>query len=603
MESRKSFLSYLVSKLKNRFGCHKFLIAIKLCLVFYSNSVTAHTNSIGFQTSASSAASCAVGAGANCVNIEVFMGTYHRNAPAEGHAALFLQNGDGTESQVLGQSAPSGVRISFTTSHSLLSELPNYDGSNYWDVGSEAYQKLASQFELGTNYFFANGSEESLTSTPSNPQFFANYSFPSIVGHQSATFNDVGSGIFRLDYDAGAPQAKSSLSFNWSALPGISEAFFRVQADGTVSIVMNPEKFLEFAQFSGANSLNNAALALNNIRPSIRTTATEVGAFFEEIYKMPVETFYQNMKSISGDIHGQVHYTLLSDLGLNSSIEMNNFLLNKDNKETWFYVSDLSSNQIEEDQNVGNTVSGTAASIGRNWQFGDDDFSGVSISFTEQKLTAPSGVAKMNSTNLNLFYSKTFKEFEINNILTASVSNVETSRKVVFDTTTNLHTANYDYQSIFVKSEVSKPIKLAETLETTTAVGYAHQLSVTDDFSENGETISKLFGQQESSELQGVYVGQEVAIKPRSPELDIELSLGATAHQQILNSPGREARTVSFHEANWEVGSPFRERLIVETEARLSLVLNEVLKINVGGMKRFSSSKTKRAMFSVSAKF
>lgn len=602
MKCIKLYSRNLVSQFKGRFRYHKFLIAIKLCLILCSNPVIAHTNSIGFQTSASSAVACAVGAGANCVNIEVFMGTYHGSSAAEGHAALFLQNGDGTESQVLGQSAPGGVRISFTTSHSLLSELPNFDGSNYWDVGSEAYQKLATQFDLGTNYFFADGSNSSLTSTPSNPNLTWG-SFPYIRGHQSATFDDVGSGIYRLDYDAGAPQGKASLGFDWYALPGISEAFFRVQADGTVSIVMNPEKFLEFAQFSRASSLNNAALALNNIRPSIRTTATEVGAFFEEIYKMPIKTFYQNMKSISGDIHGQVHYTLLSDLGLNSSIEMNNFSLNRENKETWFYVNELSSSQIEVAQSVGNTVSGTAVSIGRNWQFGDDDFPGVSISFAEQKLIAPSGVAKITSSNLNFFYSKTFKEFEVNNILTASVSNVETIRKVVFDTSTNLHTANYDYKSISAKSEVSKSLKLAETIETTTAVGYAHQLSVADDFSENGQTISKLAGQQEKAELQGLFVGQEVAFKPNSLGLDIQFSLGAVAHKQILNSVGREARTVSLHEANWEVGSPFREKLTLETEARLSLILNEVLKINVGGMKRFSSSNTKRAMFSVSAKF
>lgn len=581
-----------------------YLVTLTLLLIISLSLARAfaHTNSIGFQSSNSSAASCTVGSGSNCVNIEVFMGTYHRNSAAEGHAALFLQNGDGTEGQVLGQSAPGGSRINFTLSHSLLSELPNFDGSNYWDSGSQAFKNLSREFELGSNYYFADGSNKSLTSTPSNPDLTWG-SFPYIFGHQSATFNDVGAGIYRLDYDAGSPEGKADLSFDWYALPGISEAFFRVKGDGTVSIVMNPERFLEFASFSRADSLNNAALALNDVRPSIRTTATEVGAFFEEIYSMPIKTFHQNMKSISGDIHGQVHYTLLSDLGLNSSIEMNNFSINKENKETWFYVNELSSSQIEVAQSVGNTVSGTAVSIGRNWQAGDDDFPGVSISFAEQKLIAPSGVAKVTSSNLNLFYSKTFKEYEINNILTASVSNVETNRKVVFDTSTNFHTANYDYKSISAKSELSKSLKLAETIEMTTALGYAHQLSVTDDFSENGKAISKLAGQQEKSELQGVFVGQEVAIKPKSPGLDIEFSLGAVAHKQILNSAGREARTVSLHEANWEVGSPFREKLTLETEARLSLVLNEMLKINVGGMKRFSSSKTKRATFSISAKF
>ena len=308
-----------------------YLVTLTLLLIISLSLARAfaHTNSIGFQSSNSSAASCTVGSGSNCVNIEVFMGTYHRNSAAEGHAALFLQNGDGTESQVLGQSAPGGSRINFTLSHSLLSELPNFDGSNYWDSGSQAFKNLSREFELGSNYYFADGSNKSLTSTPSNPDLTWG-SFPYIFGHQSATFNDVGAGIYRLDYDAGSPEGKADLGFDWYALPGISEAFFRVKGDGTVSIVMNPERFLEFASFSRADSLNNAALALNDVRPSIRTTATEVGAFFEEIYSMPIKTFHQNMKSISGDIHGQVHYTLLSDLGLNSSIEMNNFSINKD---------------------------------------------------------------------------------------------------------------------------------------------------------------------------------------------------------------------------------------------------------------------------------
>ena len=123
-----------------------YLSIFVVSLIWYS-SANSHTNSIGFQATNSSAISCSTGAGPNCVNIEVFMGTYHRSTdpfdyvPAEGHAALFIQNGDGTENQVLGQSAPGGTRINFSTSHSLVTELPNFDGSNYWDVNSEAHRK------------------------------------------------------------------------------------------------------------------------------------------------------------------------------------------------------------------------------------------------------------------------------------------------------------------------------------------------------------------------------------------------------------------------------------------------------------------------------
>ena len=581
-----------------------YLVTLTLLLIISLSLARAfaHTNSIGFQSSNSSAASCTVGSGSNCVNIEVFMGTYHRNSAAEGHAALFLQNGDGTEGQVLGQSAPGGSRINFTLSHSLLSELPNFDGSNYWDSGSQAFRNLSREFELGSNYYFADGSNKSLTSTPSNPDLTWG-SFPYIFGHQSATFNDVGAGIYRLDYDAGSPEGKADLGFDWYALPGISEAFFRVKGDGTVSIVMNPAQFLEFASFSDVLSLDNAANALEDIRPAIRTTSTDVGAFFEQLYNMPVKEFYGAMKVISGDIHGQVNETILSDLAVNSNSEMKYFIRNQENDKRWTYIYEVSSSEQETARVIGNSVNGSGISVGKNWQDENKNFFGLSVAVNQQDLRSVSGTASISTSTFNSYFGKRFKNFEINNVLGVSASNIKTSRRVNLDNMTNSHTSSYDYQSVFIRSEFGKNIQKNDNVSLRPSVGLSYLYSLADEFSETGSSISKLVGVKEKLEQQQVFAKQEVVINNDLFGLNSQLTFVVGANKQILNSVDREGRTVLLHDANWDVGIPFDRHLSIETEANIDVKLNKNLKLNTGVTKHLSSNNESKVMFSISGIF
>lgn len=584
----------------HKLGVHKTLQFL-FCVIFPSLAFS-HTNSIGFQATNSSAMSCATGSGSNCVNIEVFMGTYHNNVDAEGHAALFIQNGDGTESQVLGQSAPGGSRINFTLSHSLLAELPNFDGSNYWDSSSDAFKKLASQFELGTNYFFADGSNKSLTTAPTNPK--VNWgSFPYIWGHQSAILNDVGAGIYRLDYDAGTPEAKADLSFDWYALPGISEAFFRVQSDGTVSIVMNPERFFEFASFSAFNSLDNAAVALEGVRPVVRTTATDVGKFFEELYNMPISNFYQTMRVISGDIHGQVNRNVLHNLTNHTSSSLNQFIRNQSNDEIWFLVNEISASSPTTSDKLGNTVDGSEISIGRNWISDDENFFGFSASFDERELLSISGKADITTYYADFYFGRRLKKFETNSLIGLSNSNIETDRKVLLDSMANAHGSNYNYHSLTAKSEVAKRYSLKDNISLKSSAGISYQLNKVNNFQETGNSVSRLNGLEEKLEQQQISVAQEIAFKKDTFGFQSHLSFLGAAHKQIMNSVEKEGRTLSLHDAHWEVGVPFDNQIALQTEVNLNVRLTESIDLNAGVAKHLSSINESKVTFSLSGSF
>lgn len=573
-----------------------------LIFLISSNLTFAHTNSIGFQSSSSSAASCSVGSGSTCVNIEVFMGTYHNNSPAEGHAALFLQNGDGTENQVLGQSAPGGTRINFSLTHSLLSELPNFDGSNYWDSSSVAFNKLATEFDLGTNYYFADGSNKALNAGPTNPNL--NWgSFPFIYGHQSAVFSDVGAGIYRLDYDTGSPDGKADLSFDWYALPGISEAFFRVQNDGTVSIVMNPERFYEFASFSNVASVDNAAKALDDVRPTIRTTSTNVGAFFEELYKMPLSSFYETMKVISGDIHGQVNKKILGDLADNSNDNLNQLVRNQDNDNIWVFVDETSSSSPKTSKNIGNSVDGSGVVVGKNWQGENENFFGVSLSFDEKKLSSISGQSEISTSASNIYYGKQFDSFEVNTLASLSNSNIETTRTVNLESTSNTHLSEYDYLSFAARTEIAKRLRLDKKIELKSSVGLSYQITKAEKFAESGSNLTKLQGAQEKLDQQQLSIRQELTIQDNYLGYENRFHFIAGAHKQLMNSVGGEGRTLSMHDSNWEVGIPFDEQLILETEAIMNIKLNSLLELNAGVKKLLSSSNSNKINFSLSGAF
>ena len=206
-------------------------------MIALSSSAYAHTNSVGFLLSGTQASgTCVAGVttAVNCVNVEVFFGSWHSEAiPARGDLALWFDNGDGTETQVIGQStaAPgSNIQVPFSLSHSLISTLPNYTigGSpvlNYGDKTSSAYTSLSSSFSLGSNYFW--GGATGLVGDPANATMSSN-----TYKHQSAVANGLGAGTYRVAYEA-TTQPRSA---DWQPTTHIQSATFTITQGGSVVV-------------------------------------------------------------------------------------------------------------------------------------------------------------------------------------------------------------------------------------------------------------------------------------------------------------------------------------------------------------------------------
>lgn len=191
----------------------------------------AHTDSVGFKINQSSATTCAAGTGTTCFDVEVFYGSWHSGGiAAEGDLAIFLQNDDGTETQVIGQSAAGGSQVPFSTNHSLVGTIPNNANPHYADTNGQAYADLQTVFDLGSNYFYHDDQGPGLVGTPppGDPD--------PIYSHQSAVAKGLGAGTYRIAYDAATA---GGLSATWSPQPAIQSLTFTIGDDGSLIVEDN----------------------------------------------------------------------------------------------------------------------------------------------------------------------------------------------------------------------------------------------------------------------------------------------------------------------------------------------------------------------------
>ena len=202
-------------------------------LTAVSSPAVAHTNSVAFRLSGTQASGvCVAGTttAVNCVNVEVFFGSWHgESIPARGELAIWIDNGDGTETQVIGRSSSGGAIVPYTLSHSLVSTLPNYSSGtspfySYADTSSPAFTSLSNAFSLGSNYFF--GASFGLVGDPSSVRY-------AIYKHQSAVGTGLGAGTYRVGYEA----TTQPTSADWSPTAYVQTATFTITAGG--SIVVN----------------------------------------------------------------------------------------------------------------------------------------------------------------------------------------------------------------------------------------------------------------------------------------------------------------------------------------------------------------------------
>ena len=190
-------------------------------------SAMAHTNSVGFLSSASAVTTCVGGAQTPCYDVEIFYGSWHSNngLAAEGDLALFRQDGGGGETQVVGQSAVGGTQIPFTTAHSQTGTIPNTTTTQhrYATNPSADYSNLQSVFALGANYFFHTNS--GLAAAPDS-------STQNVYAHQSAVSVGLAPGTYRIDYDG----LSGVLSANWTPTGSVGSAIFTLLPNGTVTV-------------------------------------------------------------------------------------------------------------------------------------------------------------------------------------------------------------------------------------------------------------------------------------------------------------------------------------------------------------------------------
>ena len=189
-----------------------------------ATQVAAHTNSVGFIITPSSATSCVGSGGSECYDVEVFFGSWHAGSISpEGNLALFEITGSG-ETQVVGPTV--GGSTPFSMNHSLTGTVPNSGSSTTYDYsvqGSADQANLQSVFSFGSNYFFDNyTSALQATSAGSND----------IHAHQSAVGAALPPGTYRIDYDAiGFPTTAT-----WEPRPAILTATFTILSGGGIVV-------------------------------------------------------------------------------------------------------------------------------------------------------------------------------------------------------------------------------------------------------------------------------------------------------------------------------------------------------------------------------
>ena len=504
--------------------------------------VQAHTNSVGFIVSNSAITPCVAGSGANCHDVEVFFGSWHNSVGgAEGDLAIFIQNSDGSETQVIGQSATGGVQVPFSLNHSLLASLPNFNGTNYW-----SHPELLSQyFSLGENYFFHNDVDGTLSATPDDALYFE-----MLMGHQSAVAAGLGAGTYRVDYDLAT---KSGLSADWRAMPGIGNSRFRLLTDGRISVLIAPSQFTSFAKTSSFSSVDRMADALGAVRPTVRTSATTVGAMFEGLYNLDIEGFYQSVVPLSGQIHA-ISLGDVSSFNLRSH-EVYIEQLNASEDKDGYWTKSLGFRSVSQDnyETTGREQNSTEFHFGRNFMISATRKVGVFFGSGSDNIKAKSsGKSQITSFVTGLSYLENKKNWPSYASFSLGSHNIETSRIVPLYQKLNRHTDSRNLISAMVSGGVKRTIQTTENFKTTLDLGMKHLLLKKEKIRETGSQETSLAYKEKT--IHSTYLtartGVEHNILYREAEIlnsfsiDMSSPLSKQPHQRL-----------SLHGASWNTFS------------------------------------------------
>ena len=546
-------------------------------ILLFGSIARSHTNSVGFLVSGSGVSPCVAGAGANCYDVEVFFGSWHNSVGgAEGDLAIFLQNSNGTETQVIGQSAVGGSQVPFTLNHSLVASLPNFDGTNYW-LNPEL---LKQYFSLGQNYFFHDDRTGTLSSETDGALYFER-----LMGHQSATAQGLGSGTYRIDYDLAT---KSGLSADWKAMSGIGNSRFRLLTDGRISVLIAPDQFTDFASASNFKSIGRMANALGSVRPSVRTSATDVGAMFEGLYDLDLESFYQSIIPLSG----QIHAISLGDVVSFNFHSHETYLqqLAKTDEPDGYWTKTKLSRSVSRDneETTGREVNLSEIHFGKNFSSENGAKIGWFFGAGNSNLNAKSsGNGQLESFLSGVSYRKDNVNWAQTVAISLGNHRVKTSRLVPLYQKLNIHEGSRSLSSLALTFDVTKKIQATKNLMTKLKLGATSQMISAEAINESGSNETALSSNKTSTYITHGIVGSTVSYSTKvgsykgtnSINLNAKIPLGKQPHQRL-----------ELHEAHWNTFSAPND-LEMKFGFDSSFTLNSIINFELTAEKKLSGNR------------
>ena len=474
--------------------------------------------------------------------------------------------------------------VTFEAGNTFVTEL---DGLTYSAAGGAgSYDRLAVTGATAT--FTAGGTLSPVLRGISAP---ANNDLVPVIGDDFRVVTTVSA--------SGVTGAFSAITDPASGMP-TNTRFDVLYGGNYVDLVLTPDDLGTFAEAYGIQNMVNAANALDTVRPAQGTNGTtDKDQFFNGLYGLTASQVAQALLQASGEIHAFA----LSDArdGWQSGVGVVRSASQDADRNYWLDVSgyDLS---FDEDS-IASSYDGVARRlwIGTDVQQTETYALGVAVGVSNSDITtAATGSAEVKTTSLALYMNGSQGAFEYDGILSVNRSEVDTTRTVGLLTgpLTNTSSSNVrgaalsaqvGYRYDIENSDLSSLVWLRGDVDTTKA----------DGFAEDGTTVTSLTVAEQTVRSTDISLGYTMSggIKNGDQEGGT-WSLGLGASKTINSGMPYAMRTISLHDATWEVSVPQSGEITRFASAGIDLPIGEDANVwlNVAASKR-DGSLAKSAAF------
>jgi autotransporter-associated beta strand protein len=481
--------------------------------------------------------------------------------------------------------------VVFNSTNNFLVEL---DGLTYdANGGAGTYDRLAITGSNSSDTFTAGGTLTPVLRGISTP---ANNNLDPVIGD---TFRVVTTGYATAVSGAFSSIADPDYTDAASGMP-TNTRFDVLYGGNYVDLVLTPDDLNTFSQGYGIQNMVNAADALDTVRPAQGTNGTtDKDQFFNGLYGLTASQVAQALLQASGEIHAFA----LSDArdGWQSGVGVVRSASQDADRNYWLDVSgyDLS---FDEDS-IASSYDGVARRlwIGTDVQQTETYALGVAVGASNSDITtAATGSAEVNTTSLALYMNGSQGAFEYDGILSVNRSKIDTTRTVDLRTGALTNTssstargaalsAQVGYRYEIDNSDLSSLVWLRGDLDTTKA----------DSFVEEGSTVTALTVDEQTMRSTDISLGYTLSGEIKNGDQEGGTwSLGLGASKTINSGMPYATRTISLHDATWDVSVPQSGDITRFASAGIDLPIGDDanLWLNVAASKR-EGSLAKSAAF------